>query len=72
MTQVMVDVNDKRIEEAVRKELKRLEAQVRRLKLSNAKLKSQIRDQQELETRARNIINAAEDIAREYGDGDEG
>ncbi|KKN91242.1 hypothetical protein LCGC14_0221100 [marine sediment metagenome] len=68
MTQVMIDVNDKRIDEAVRKELKRLEGQVKRLKLSNAKLKSQIRDQQELETRARKIVNAAEAIVREYND----
>lgn len=66
MTTVTVDVNDKTINEALRKELKRLESQTKRLKESNDKLKHEIREQRFKIEEAQRIVTAASLIADEF------
>ncbi|MEK0337404.1 MAG: hypothetical protein QQN41_08225 [Nitrosopumilus sp.] len=68
MTTVTVDVNNKMIDIAVKKELKHLELQIKRLKTSNDKLKSQIRAQNLKIEKAQRIVIIASSIAGEFGD----
>ena len=68
MPDVTVNVSDKVIDTAARKELKRLTAQVGRLKQQILKLKDQIKDQQFKFDEANRIVVVASAIAAEFGD----
>lgn len=68
MTTVTVDVSDKIVDEAIKKELKRLESQIKRLKETNDKLKDQIKAQSFKFEEAQRIVTAASLIADEFGD----
>ena len=68
MTEVTVNVSDKVIDTAARKELKRLTAQVGRLRQQISKLKGQIKDQQFKNDKANRIVTVASAIASEFGD----
>lgn len=68
MTTVTVDVSDKTVNAALKKELKRLESQVKQFKRSNDKLKSRIRTQNFKVEEAQRIIVIASSIAAEFGD----
>lgn len=68
MATVTVDVNDKMIDVAVRKELQLLRTQVVRLKAGNRKLQRKIREQQSKFDEAKRIVAIASDIATEFGD----
>ena len=58
---VDVDVSDKLIDEATKKEIKSLTGQLTRLRNKNEKLERQIHEGQELVNRARQIIEAVRD-----------
>ena len=68
MAEVTVNVSDKVIDKEVRKDLKRMNAQVDRLKKQISKLKGQIREQQFKFDEANRIVTIASDIAAEFGD----
>ncbi len=61
MAQVKVDVSDKIIDEAVKKQIRSLKGQVARLQIANNKLKRQVHEGKELVDRARQIIMAVKD-----------
>ncbi len=64
MTQVRVDVSDKLINEAARKEIKSLKGQVTKLINKNIKLESRIRDDKDLVDRALAIVSAVRDAGQ--------
>lgn len=64
MAQVKVDVSDKLIDEATKKEIKSLTGQITRLKNKNIGLKRQVRENQELVDRARRIVEATRDAGK--------
>lgn len=66
MAKVIVDVSNSIVNAAVKKELKRLQTQVNRLKTNNEKLKAQIRQRQEIVEKAHRVVNTACDIADEF------
>lgn len=68
MATVIVDISNKVVDAAIRKELKRLESQIKRLKESNQNLKSQIREQKFKVEEAQRIVAIALSIATEFGD----
>jgi len=68
MAQVTVDVSDKIVDAAIKKELKRLQKRIKGLELSNAKLKDKIRQQNFKVEEAKRIVVVASAIAAEFGD----
>lgn len=66
MPKVTVNVSDKELDAETRKEIIRLRGQVVRLKAGNAKLKSQISQQQQTVQRARDVISQATVIYEAY------
>lgn len=68
MAEVTINLSDKTINTAIRKEILRLRLQVIRLKESNKKLTSKIRTQQFKSDEANRIVNVASAIASEFGD----
>jgi len=61
MAQVKVDVSDKLIDEATKKEIKSLRGQVTRLRNKNEKLEREIHEGKELVNKAWAIVNAVKD-----------
>lgn len=70
MAQVKVNVNDRLIDEATKKEIKSLTGQVTRLRNKNEKLERQVQESQELVRKARGIIEAVKD-AGSFSEDDE-
>lgn len=64
MAQIKVEVSDKFIGEATRKEIKSLKGQVIRSTNKIVKLERQVRENQELVDRARRIVEATRDAGR--------
>ena len=71
MAQVKVDVSDKLIDEATKKEIKSLKGQVTRLHNKNVKLERQADENKELLERAHNIVETIRDAGNFRMDDDD-
>lgn len=71
MAQVKVDVSDKLIDEATKKEIKSLRGQVTRLRNKNEKLEREIHEGKELVNKAWAIVNAVKDAGDFRTDNDD-
>ncbi len=68
MAKITVNISNESIDLALKKHVKTLEAQVKRLKESNKQLSNKIRDQKFKVEEARRIVSIASDIASEFGE----
>lgn len=65
MAKMMIDISDKAIDTATREEIKGLERQIRNLKLSNGRLKTQLKAQMKKIETAEKVVSYAVEIAGE-------